>query len=88
MQLDLRVESRFKPESNSPGQEERNSNDNGESEAGSSNVSRQVKTEDADSCPATPKGVTCQEPIRVLPDLNMMPDEESSVQEGIVGIMS
>lgn len=88
IKLDLRVESRFKPESNSTGQEERNSNDNGESEAGSSNVSRQVKTEDADSCPASPKGVTCQEPICGLPDLNMMPDEESSVEEGIVGIMS
>lgn len=88
IKLDLRVESRFKPESNSTEQEERNSNDNGESEAGSSNVLRLVKTEDADSCPATQKGVTSQEPICVLPDLNMMPDEESSVQQGIVGIMS
>jgi len=88
MQLDLRVDSRFKPESNSTEQEERNSNHNGESEAGSSNVSRQVKIEDADSCPAQENGVTSQESIFVLPDLNMMPDEGPSLQEGIVGIMS
>lgn len=77
LQLDLQVESRIKSEPTSVDQQ--NNTNNGISEAASSSVTRQVhKTEDA-SEPESQKCATSQETLFVLPDLNMVPDEDTAV---------
>lgn len=78
MKLDLHVESRLKSEANSIEHEQRNTNQNGPSEAASSNAS------ESNSC-IPQDGLTAVEPIFVLPDLNMAPDNECG-QEGIIGM--
>lgn len=76
MKLDLKVESRINSEANSVDEHH-----NGISEAASSSVSRPCKVEDAsdpDSCPSQ-KHTTSQESNFMLPDLNMVPDEDTVV---------
>lgn len=87
--LDFPLESGTNTEENSE-PNGRNTNENGASEATSSNASRQVKqeetSEEPNSCPSSQRrDVASQEPIFVLPDLNMTPDEGCG-QEGIVGM--
>ena len=78
LQLDLQVESQIKSEPTSVDQHNNNTN-NGISEAASSSVTRQVhKTEDA-SEPESQKRATSQDSLLVLPDLNMVPDEDTAV---------
>lgn len=69
LQLDIKVESRIKSEANSI--EERN---NGISEAASSSVLNKVEDgSEPDSFPSN----TSHESSFVLPDLNMVPDEDT-----------
>lgn len=87
--LDLPVESGTNSEANSVEPKEQNTNRNAASEATSSNVSRQVKLEETSeeppSCSSHQRGGTSQVPIFVLPDLNIIPDEDCD-PEGIVGM--
>ncbi|XP_074294542.1 uncharacterized protein LOC141622406 [Silene latifolia] len=80
IKLDLQVESSVKPESNHHVKERNMSLTGAACEATSSSVSRQVKTEDV-SVQLRPaeKAAPSQEPIFVLPDLNMAPDQECDV---------
>lgn len=78
IKLDLQVESQIKSEPTSVDQHNNNTN-NGISEAASSSVTRQVhKTEDV-SEPESQKRATSQDSLFVLPDLNMVPDEDTAV---------
>ncbi|KAL9231510.1 hypothetical protein vseg_006733 [Gypsophila vaccaria] len=80
IKLDLQVESGMNPEPN-PHLEEQNTNLLRTCGAASSSATTQVKTEgDVSQCPIpAQKGVSSQEPVFVLPDLNMAPDQESSL---------
>ncbi|XP_010665775.2 uncharacterized protein LOC104883032 isoform X1 [Beta vulgaris subsp. vulgaris] len=86
MKLDVQVETTIKCEANSV-DERNNTTNNGISEAASSSVTRQDKVEDASepnsSCPSL-KRETSQDGIFMLPDLNMVPDEDAVV----VGMMT
>ncbi|XP_021769413.1 uncharacterized protein LOC110733643 [Chenopodium quinoa] len=78
IKLDLKVESRIKSEANSV--DERNNTNNGISEAASSSVSRQNKIEDASEPDSlSQKCATSHDSLFMLPDLNVVPDEDAVV---------
>ncbi|KAL9230287.1 hypothetical protein vseg_005660 [Gypsophila vaccaria] len=79
IKLDLQVESGIKSEA-IPYSEERNRSQYETPKSSSSSVSKQVKTETTSQHLRLPqKGASSQEPVFVLPDLNMAPEEDCDV---------